>query len=121
MSIYYSRLEANLFYKSSFLSVTAIAPFNQGTKNQTVVTASFASRGNYVDGWVVEGINSDRKSGIVGFDVKILARVSFSSGVWRARRRLLSVLCRNVKAKLSSSNATSGTLLTGNWQCRVGM
>ncbi|KAK9280030.1 hypothetical protein L1049_013715 [Liquidambar formosana] len=119
MSIYYDSIVSSLFYEAAFLSRTTLPPFDQDTRNLTTVRAEFAAAGVYVDGRLVNEINSERARGAVGFDVTVQARVRFSAGAWKARRRFLRVLCEDVAVGLSS-NGASGTLVGGPKECRVG-
>lgn len=117
ISISYDRIESSIAYKSATLFQTTIAPFYQGTKNETTVRATFAAIGAYVD---VVAINAERMTGSVSFTVKVFARVSFKSGVWKARSRFLSALCNNIALGLPS-NASRGSLVGGSRECRVGL
>lgn len=120
MSISYERVESSISYKSIELSQTNIAPFYQGTKNETTVKASFAAVQAYVYDREINALNAERTTGSVSFTVKVLARVSFKSGVWKARSRFLSVLCDKVAFGLPL-NATKGSLKGGPRECRVGL
>ncbi|RVW86663.1 hypothetical protein CK203_039788 [Vitis vinifera] len=92
--------KSSIAYKSATLSQTTIAPFYQGTKNETTVRATFAAIGAYVD---VLAINAERTRGSVSFTVKVFARVSFKSGVWKARSRFLSAQCNDIALGLPSN------------------
>ncbi|KAK3032763.1 hypothetical protein RJ639_034912 [Escallonia herrerae] len=111
----YDDINAYMFYRRVSLAETAIPPFSQGTKNETAVRATFAAARTYVEKWVLDGLNTDRASGKVDFTMTILARVRFKAGAWRARRRLLRVVCPNL-----SVNNSSGSLVGGSRGCRVG-
>lgn len=121
MKISYEGIESSLFYKSSFLSETALPPFYQGTRDMTTLKASFAAREGYVDPSIVNDINGDKTRGTVGFNLRVLARVRFSAGaLHQARRRWMKVLCEDVKVGVSS-NGSAGKLLGGSRECRVGL
>ncbi|KAK2969123.1 hypothetical protein RJ640_017238 [Escallonia rubra] len=111
----YDDINALMYYRRASLAETMIPPFAQGTKNVTAVRATFAAAGTYVDRWVLDGINADRASGKVDYTLMIMARVRFKAGAWRARRRLLRVVCPNL-----SVNSSSGSLVGGSRGCRVG-
>lgn len=120
MKISYTDIEAYLSYKTESLSETRLQPFDQGTRNQTVVQASFAAADSYVDNWAVSGINADRASGAVSFQVRLIALARFKAGWWRARRRVIKVVCGNLAVGLSSNNGT-GKLTGGARDCSVGL
>lgn len=120
IALSYDHIEAYVFYKSESLSVTTVPPFAQGTKNETSVRATFAAASAYIENSVADGINSERSRGSVVFNVRMLARVRFKAGVWRARKRLLTVFCRDLSIALSS-NSSGGSLTGGSRECRVGL
>ncbi|KAI6669767.1 hypothetical protein NL676_004652 [Syzygium grande] len=120
MKISYTDMESSIYYKSDYLSTTRLPPFDQGTRNQTVVQASFAAVDSYVDAWAVSGINTERASGAVNFQVRVIALARFKAGWWRARRRLIRVLCSNLAVGLPANNGT-GKLTGGVRDCRVGL
>ncbi|KAK6926531.1 Late embryogenesis abundant protein, LEA_2 subgroup [Dillenia turbinata] len=116
MKISYDYIESFIWYTHTALSVTSVAPFEQGTKDQTDVKASFAEVGSYVNPSVVNAINGDLTRGIVRFTVQLGARVGFRAGDWHTRRRYLKVLCSNVPVGFSSTS--TGTLSGGSRQCQ---
>ncbi|XP_030522704.1 NDR1/HIN1-like protein 26 [Rhodamnia argentea] len=120
MKISYADIASSIFYKSESLSATRLPPFDQGTRNQTVVQASFAAVDTYVDGWAVSEINAERARGAVSFQVRLLALARFKAGWWRARRRLIRVFCVNLAVGLPPNNGT-GKLTGGVRECRVGL
>ncbi|XP_018829703.1 uncharacterized protein At1g08160-like [Juglans regia] len=121
MSISYEEVRSSLLYKSEPISQTLIAPFKQGKRNQTVLDAAFSATATYVDRWVVNDISGDRARGSVSFSVIVGARVQFRTGGWRARNRLLRVLCEDLPVGISSNSSGSGTLVGGAKDCRVGL
>ncbi|KAF8015976.1 hypothetical protein BT93_H1505 [Corymbia citriodora subsp. variegata] len=120
MKISYTDIDASIYYKTESLSTTRMPPFDQGTRNQTVVQASFAAADSYVDNWVVSGINAERPKGAVSFQVRLIALARFKAGWWRARRRVIRVFCGDLPVGLSSNNGT-GKLTGGVRDCRVGL
>ncbi|XP_057483461.1 NDR1/HIN1-like protein 10 isoform X2 [Actinidia eriantha] len=103
ISLYYDHIAASVFYKDESLSETTVAPFDQGTRNQTTVTATFATAARYVDKKAADSILSDRTSrGIVDFNVRMVARVRLKAGSWQERRRFMRVYCGNLAVGLSS-------------------
>ncbi|XP_022995131.1 NDR1/HIN1-like protein 2 [Cucurbita maxima] len=120
MSISYDFVDSTVFYKNQILSETRVPPFIQDKRTHTVVNASFSSLNAYIDASSVNDINDDRRRGAVKFDVGLSARVGFRAGWWRARRRLLRVLCEDLSVGLSLSNSSaSGKLLGESRSCRV--
>ncbi|XP_075475797.1 NDR1/HIN1-like protein 6 [Primulina tabacum] len=59
MSLSYRHVEAAVYYIFESLSKTAISTFSQETKNQTSLVAKFAGDGDYVEKWVVDGVNGE--------------------------------------------------------------
>uniref|UniRef100_A0A2P2QSJ7 Uncharacterized protein At1g08160-like n=1 Tax=Rhizophora mucronata TaxID=61149 RepID=A0A2P2QSJ7_RHIMU len=115
--ISYDAVESEIFYHSETLSRTRISPFFQDPKSMTVLNASY-SADTYVDAWVLDGINGDRKHGSVLFDVKLLAKVAYKSrGLW-FRRHLLRVFCENMAVGLPA-NSNSGNFSGGGRACRI--
>ncbi|GMG98416.1 hypothetical protein Nepgr_000256 [Nepenthes gracilis] len=115
---YYDTIETYVFYQSQLLAQNELAPFDQGTKSQTNLTAKLVAASAYVDGKALSGINEDRSHGSVTFNLRILALVRFKAGSWRARRRLLRVSCVNLSVGVSS-NSSNGTLTGGPRKCDV--
>ena len=109
-----------MFYQSDVITETSVPPFVQGTKNETEVRATFAVMSAYVDQKVGDKIAADRARGNVNFNVRMLARVRFRAGAWRARRRLLSVVCGDLSVTVSSSS-NGGSLVGGSRNCKVGL
>ncbi|XP_030455350.1 NDR1/HIN1-like protein 26 [Syzygium oleosum] len=120
MRISYTDIESYIYYESEPLSVMRLPPFDQGTRNQTVVQASFAAVDSYVDGWAVSGMNAERASGAVIFQVRLIALARFEAGWWPARWRLVRVFCRNLAVALPSNDGT-GKLTGGVRDCMVGL
>lgn len=118
ITVKYDRIEANVFYKSELLASTTLAPFSQGTKNQTTLRADFAAVSSYLDNSVVNGINGDRGRGSVQFSVRVLARARFKAGAWGTRTRYVRVLCRDIPVGLTLSSGR-GSMVGGARQCRV--
>lgn len=116
----YDDIEAYMFYKSETLAETTVPPFVQGTKNETNVRATFAASSTYLAQRYVDEINSNRAGGSVNFVVRMVARVRFKAGAWRARRRFLKVYCGDLQVGVSA-NSAGGSLLSGSRQCRAGV
>lgn len=111
MTIYYDDIQASIYYDSKPLAETSVAPFFQGTRNETASKATFAATRTFVD-----GINKNTPN--IEFDVIMLARVRFKAGSWRARSRFLRVYCGDLKVGLAQ-NKSSGNLVGGPRQCIV--
>ncbi|CAK9174812.1 unnamed protein product [Ilex paraguariensis] len=120
IKLYYDHIDARVFHGSDSLAATTVPPFYQTTRNMTTIKASFAASGAYVDRRVVDGINSERNSGSVSFDVSMVAMVRFKAGAWRPRRRFLRVFCGDLRVGLTG-NGNRGSLIGGASQCRVGI
>lgn len=118
LSVYYDHIEASVYYRNALLSQKTLPPFKQGTKNQTALRATLVADSIYVDG-DANDIAAHRTSGSVSFNVRVLSIVRFKDGAWRARRRVMRVLCGNLGVGISS-NSSRGNLLGGSRQCRVG-
>ncbi|KAM7496978.1 hypothetical protein LguiA_021392 [Lonicera macranthoides] len=123
ITLVYDRIQSFMFYRDDSLSSTTVPPFEQGTKNQTQVRASFAALSAYAGRRAVDGIASERTRGSISFNVRIMARVRFKAGAWRARRRLLRVLCGDLVVGVPSNGtaAGGGSLTGGPRRCRVGI
>ncbi|XP_076924064.1 NDR1/HIN1-like protein 1 [Bidens hawaiensis] len=118
INLYYTHVEAAVFYKMDSIAETSVPPFDQGKKNETGVRATFASVSAYVDDW--DGISNERGRGSVEFNLKMVARVKFKAGAWWDRRRIVRVYCPNLLVGVSE-NSLNGTLTGGPRQCRVGL
>lgn len=121
MKISYGTMNTELLYKSEFITATRIPPFDQGTRNQTVLNTVFSADNAYVATAAVNDLNSDRTKGNVAFRIRGQALVRFRSGWWRARRRLLRVLCEDLAVGLSSSSNGTANLVAGKGNCKVGI
>lgn len=102
------------------LTRNQLAPFDQDTKNITTMDAKLVASSAYIESELVNRIKGDRSTGMVNFDVQVLALVRFKAGGWRARRRILRVFCDNLSVSFSS-NSTMGTLSGGPKRCSVGI
>ncbi|MCD7462733.1 hypothetical protein HAX54_049268 [Datura stramonium] len=92
MTLYYDDVAAAVFYDSVSLSDTTVPPFFQDKRAETTQKASFATASAYVDSRAFDGMNKERsRRGAIGFDVRMVARVRFKAGAWRARRRFVRV------------------------------
>lgn len=120
ITLAYDHIEAYVFYQSDAITETSVPPFVQGTKNETEVRATFAALSAYVDQKVGDRIAADRARGSVNFNVRMLARVRFRAGAWRARKRLLSVVCGDLSVTVSLSS-NGGSLVGGSRNCKVGL
>ncbi|KNA24721.1 hypothetical protein SOVF_012600 [Spinacia oleracea] len=120
LRVYYDEIEARLYYRSSLLTRNQLAPFDQDTKNITTMDAKLVASSAYIESELVNRIKGDRSTGMVNFDVQVLALVRFKAGGWRARRRILRVFCDNLSVSFSS-NSTMGTLSGGPKRCSVGI
>ncbi|KAJ0021464.1 hypothetical protein Pint_31769 [Pistacia integerrima] len=118
MSVYYYDVFSAINYNSVTLSRTQMPPFEQGTRNQTELTAKFAVVGSYIEEKAVNSINSERSGGSVKFDFRLEAYARFKYGAWRMRRKWARVWCDDVAVSLSSSSG-SGNLVGGSKKCRV--
>lgn len=119
MKISYGTMETSLFYKSEFISITRIPPFDQGTRNQTALGTFFSADNAYVAASAVNDLNSDKAKGTVPFRIRAQAWVRFRSGWWRARSRVLRVLCEDLEVGISSSSNGTANLVGGERGCRV--
>ncbi|KAK4366401.1 hypothetical protein RND71_014281 [Anisodus tanguticus] len=120
MTLYYDDIAAAVFYDYVSLSDTTVPPFYQEKRVETSQKAGFASSGSYVERRVFDEMNSERdRRGSIGFNVRMVARVRFKAGAWRARRRFVRVYCKGLDVGVGS-NKSSGNLLGGSRQCRVG-
>ncbi|XP_055835556.1 NDR1/HIN1-like protein 10 [Solanum dulcamara] len=121
MTLYYDDVAAAVFYDDVSLSDTTVPPFFQDKRVETIQKASFATAGAYVDNRFFDMMNKERsRRGAIGFNVRMVARVRFKAGAWRARRRFVRVYCKDLSVGVGSKNS-SGTLLGGARQCRVGV
>ncbi|XP_075522010.1 NDR1/HIN1-like protein 10 [Primulina tabacum] len=120
MTLSYNEIDAYFYYQSDLLAETNVSPFSQGTKTDTPLTANFAAAGSFVSSSAVNGINSERNKGNVGFNLRMVSRVEFEAKAWRTRRRFLKVFCGDLSVGFPS-NGSSGTLTGGPKTCRVGI
>lgn len=89
--------------------------------NETSQKVSFVASGAYVEKWAFEGMGKERaERASIRFNVRMVARVSFKAGAWRARRRYLRVYCGDLSVGFAL-NRSSGNLLEGQRRCRVGL
>ncbi|KAK4762330.1 hypothetical protein SAY87_013683 [Trapa incisa] len=119
MKISYDNINAGLYYKSEFITITRIPPFDQGTRNQTALDVFFSADNAYVITRAVNELNSDRAKGNVAFQIKGMAWVRFSSGWWRVRRRELRFWCVDLAVGLSSSSNGTANLVGAQRNCKV--
>ncbi|KAG6417709.1 hypothetical protein SASPL_119901 [Salvia splendens] len=121
MTLGYDQVQTAIFYQAYSLSETSVAPFYQGTRNETSLTARFADAGSFLEKSAVDGITRERgKNGNVNFNVRVVSRVRFEAKAWRTRRRFLKVFCGDLVLGLAT-NGASGALTGGARQCRVGI
>ncbi|KAK3408273.1 hypothetical protein EUGRSUZ_J00544 [Eucalyptus grandis] len=120
MKLSYADIESYIYCNSEPLSRTRLPPFNQGARSQTVVQASFVAMDSFVDGWAVSGIIAERASGVVRFQVRLIALAQFKAGWWPERRASIQVLCGDLAVGLPS-NGEAGKLTGGARECRVGL
>ncbi|KAL1544042.1 NDR1/HIN1-like protein 10 [Salvia divinorum] len=121
MKLGYDHIDTAIYYQSYSLSETTVAPFYQGTKNETSLTARFAAAGRFLEKAAVDGISGERgKNGNVNFNVRMISRVRFEAKAWRTRRRFLKVFCGDLVLGLPTTGR-SGVLSGGPKQCRVGI
>ena len=117
-TLYYDRVAATVFYKSESLSSITVPPFVVARQNETGVSAMFAAVAEYVDEWVVEGMNWERSvEGVVKFNVRMLARVWLKSGSF-PRRRIMRVYCGELPVSVPA-NIRNETLVGRPRLCRV--
>uniref|UniRef100_A0A7N0RHF0 Late embryogenesis abundant protein LEA-2 subgroup domain-containing protein n=1 Tax=Kalanchoe fedtschenkoi TaxID=63787 RepID=A0A7N0RHF0_KALFE len=119
VDIVYEEVESSLAYDYDFIADSTLAPFTQGKRNVTTIRASFAASGSYLNDRSLARLNRDRgDDGVVGFQVRIYSRALFNAGVWRVRRRLLRVLCDDLRIAIGSNGA--GNMTGGPKGCIVG-
>ncbi|KAJ0969660.1 hypothetical protein J5N97_022537 [Dioscorea zingiberensis] len=120
MRIHYYDVQAELLYDFYTISGVALPPIDQGTRNVTEIKAMLVAVGEYVGVDVAHSIDTERRStGTVGFQVRVLAWVRFSSGAWWTRRNVLRVFCDNVKIKFPNATSTVGSLERAFKPCLV--
>lgn len=121
ITLYYDEIAAAIFYESLSMADTTVPPFFMDKGNETGKKVSFVASGAYVEKWAFEGMSKERvERGSIRFNVKMVARVSFKAGAWRARRRYLRVYCGDLSVGVPL-NRSSGNLLGGERRCRVGL
>ncbi|XP_009776258.1 NDR1/HIN1-like protein 26 [Nicotiana tabacum] len=121
MTLYYDEIAAAIFFDSLSVADTTVPPFFMDKGNETAQKVSFVASGAYVEKWAFDGMNKEKaQSGSIGFNVRMVARVGFKAGAWRARRRYLRVYCGVLSVGIGA-NKSSGNLLGGPRQCRVGL
>ncbi|XP_059314917.1 NDR1/HIN1-like protein 10 [Lycium ferocissimum] len=121
MTLYYDEVALAVFYDYESLSDTTVAPFYQEKRAETGEKASFATKGSYVNNRVFDDMSKEReRRGVIGFNVRMFARIRFKAGAWRARRRFIRVYCRGLDVGVGSGKS-SGNLIGGSRQCRVGL
>ncbi|XP_004241340.1 uncharacterized protein At1g08160 [Solanum lycopersicum] len=121
LTLYYDEIAAAIFYDSLSIADTTVPPFFMDRVNETTQEVSFVASGAYVEKWAFEGMAKERaEKASVRFNVRMVARVSFKAGAWRARRRYLRVYCGDLSVGVAL-NKSSGNLLGGQRQCRVGL
>ncbi|KAF3666628.1 hypothetical protein CQW23_15601 [Capsicum baccatum] len=121
ITLYYDEIAAAIFFESLSMADTTVPPFFMDKGNETGRKVSFVASGAYVEKWAFEGMGKERdEKGIIRFNVRMVARVSFKAGAWRARRRYLRVYCGDLSVGVSL-NKSSGNLLGAERQCRVGL
>ncbi|XP_057770742.1 NDR1/HIN1-like protein 10 [Salvia miltiorrhiza] len=117
MKLGYDHIETAIYYQSYSLSETTVAPFYQGTKNETSLTVRFAAAGSFLEKVAVDEITGERgKNDNVNFNLRMLSRVRFEAKVWRTRRRFLKVFCGDLVLGLPTSGR-SEVLTGGPRQC----
>ncbi|KAK4370632.1 hypothetical protein RND71_010107 [Anisodus tanguticus] len=121
ITLYYDEIASAIFYHSLSIADTTVPPFFMDKVNETAHKVSFVASGAYVEKWAFDGMGKERtEKGSVGFNVRMVARVSFKAGAWRARKRYLRVYCGDLLVAVAL-NKSSGNLLGGSRQCRVGL
>ncbi|GFP90574.1 protein yls9, partial [Phtheirospermum japonicum] len=119
LTLSYDSIDAVVYYRSWSLARTVMQPFSLDTKSQTPLNASFASVGNFIEHFAVDGINRERGSnGNVGFNLRMLSRVRFKARAWRTRNSFLKVFCGDLIVGIPS-NGRPGSLTGGPRRCRV--
>lgn len=108
LTISYGDVISYVFYENYYLTQTRIEPFVQGTRNVTVVEASYSVVDSFVDAKVVAAMNGERTRGEIKFNVRVVAEVAFRYGGLRGRRRILRVWCKDVTLTGSSGKMTGG-------------
>ncbi|XP_059300316.1 NDR1/HIN1-like protein 10 [Lycium ferocissimum] len=121
ITLYFDEIAAAIFYESLSIADTTVPPFFMDKRNETTQKVSFVASGAYVEKWAFDGMNKERaERGGVGFNVRMVARVSYKAGAWRARRRYLRVYCGDLFVGVAL-NKSSGNLLGGPRKGRVGL
>ncbi|KAL3335899.1 hypothetical protein AABB24_031894 [Solanum stoloniferum] len=121
LTLYCDEIAAAIFYDSLSIADTTVPPFFMDRVNETSQEVSFVATGAYVEKWAFEGMGKERaEKASVRFNVRMVARVSFKAGSWRARRRYLRVYCGDLSVGVAL-NKSSGNLLGGQRRCRVGL
>ncbi|KAL5709195.1 hypothetical protein ACHQM5_019910 [Ranunculus cassubicifolius] len=118
LSVFYEHIEGYMYYRKDSLAATTIAPFMQGTSNETTVKAKFGASGTYVSDYSMGKLNGERSVGSVNFNLRMLGWVRFRSGTWRTRLHSMRIFCDGVTVGLSS-NSNVGTLSGGPKRCTV--
>lgn len=105
-----------LYYKLDSTSETSVPPFVQGTKNETVVRATFAPLMAYVNDR--DSIIREKNNGMVEFGVIMSAKVRCKSRFWFATTMNVRVSCPKLSIGVPA-NSDGGSLVGGSKQCTV--
>ncbi|XP_073148128.1 NDR1/HIN1-like protein 2 [Henckelia pumila] len=120
LSLSYDHVETAVYYKLESLSKTVISPFSQETRKETSVVAKFAGDGDFVEKWVVDGVNGEiGKNANVGLNLRIVSWINLESKAWKSRN-ILKVFCANLAVGIPT-NGKPGGLIGGPRPCRVGI
>ncbi|CAN1171197.1 NDR1/HIN1-like protein 10 [Linum perenne] len=119
MSVEYDPVQSTLYYHREFLAETRMQPFFQQRKNLSAVEARYTALNRYVDQWVTDEVNKERrKAGSLAFDLRVAAGVGFKYGGFRARRRVLRVRCDDLTVEIRG-NGGSGNMSRVPKRCSV--
>ncbi|CAN1747608.1 NDR1/HIN1-like protein 10 [Linum perenne] len=118
MDIEYDEIQAFVFFRRQSLTQNRLQPFLQQRKNLTVMETQFSIINTFVDQWVSDAVDAEKKRGSLTFDLKVVADVGFRVGELRSRRRLLRVDCYDLTVTLPGSHG-SGNLTKAPRRCDV--
>lgn len=111
MTIHYYDFRAEALYDFYTISDVALPPMDQKKGNVTEIKARLVAMGEFVGEDVGQRIESERRTmGTVGFQVRVLSLVRYSSGVWWTRTNVLRVFCDDVRIKFANATANAGLL-----------
>ncbi|KAM0947430.1 hypothetical protein DsansV1_C08g0086161 [Dioscorea sansibarensis] len=111
MTIHYYDFRAQALYDFYTISDVALPPMDQRKGNVTEIQARLVAMGEFVGADVAQRIDRERRTmGTVGFQVRVLSLVRYSSGVWWTRTNVLRVFCDDVRIKFANATENAGLL-----------